>query len=238
MRIPRPALAALLVSAMLTPSPAASQTPAAPTSPAAPAAPKGMHTILLVRHGLYDRDETVDDRVGNGLNATGRQQATAVGRYLASLPVKLNSLTSSTLTRARETADLMGVELKRASLRDSLISECTPISDRGDWMRMDQPAEIVKCEANLLAAWERYTKPTPEADTYDVLVAHGNVIRWFVAKAMGGDTRLWSRLEVGHGSITALTVSADGRVRVVKLSDNAYLPVPLQTYGSRGPGWK
>jgi len=223
---------ALLLCALLLAAPAAAQMP----SP--PAALKGVRTILLVRHGLYDRDEKVDDRVGNGLNATGRDQAAAVGRYLGGLPVKMTTLVSSTLTRARETADLMAPALGLTSVRDSLISECTPISDRADWMKMDAPADIVACESNLTAAWERYVKPSPERDTFDVLVAHGNVIRWLVAKAMGGDTRLWSRLEVGHGSITALTVSADGRVRVVKLSDNAFMPVPLQTYGSRGPGWK
>lgn len=236
MRTLRPALVALLLcAAAALPRPAAGQMP---STPAAPAAAKGVRTILLVRHGLYDRDEKVDDRVGNGLNAIGREQATLVGRYLAALPVKLTTLTSSTLTRARETADLMGTELEMTSLRDSLISECTPISERADWMKLDSPADIVACEANLLAAWERYMKPSPERDTYDVLVAHGNVIRWLVAKAMSGDSRQWNRLEVGHGSITALTVSADGRVRVVKLSDNAFMPVERQTYGSRGPGWK
>lgn len=231
MRLPCLALAALL---LLT-SPAAA---ADPPAPAAAPAPKGVRTIYLIRHGLYDRDDKVDDRVGNGLNDVGRDQASLVGRYLAALPVKMTSLTSSTLTRARETADLMGTALGMTGVRDSLLSECTPISERADWLQGEAPAEVAACELNLIAAWDKYVRPSPEADTHDVLVAHGNVIRWFLAKALADDSRKWNRLEVGHGSITALTVAADGRVRVVKVSDATFLPVAKQTYGSRGPGWK
>lgn len=229
MRTPTLALAALLL--LVVPALAADPPPPPPAA-------KGVRTVYLIRHGLYDRDEKVDDRVGNGINEVGREQATLIGRYLAALPVKITSLTSSTLTRARETADLMGASLRMTSLRDSLISECSPISERADWLKGEDPAEVAACELNLIAAWDKYVRPSPEADTHDVLVAHGNVIRWFVAKAIAGDTRVWSRLEVGHASITALTVSPEGRVRVVKVSDATFMPPSKQTYGSRGPGWK
>lgn len=228
MRLPLLALAALL---LLTSPTAAAEAPAAPAA-------KGVRTIYLVRHGLYDRDDQADDRVGNGINAVGREQATLVGRYLAALPVRMNSLTSSTLTRARETADLMGAELGMSAQRDSLLSECTPISERADWMRDENASEMAGCERQLAAAWEKYVRPSPAADSHEILVAHGNVIRWFLAKALADDSRKWSRLEVGHASITAITVSPEGRVRVSKVSDATFMPVALQTYGSRGPGWK
>ena len=206
---------------------------------AQPSAPgKGVRTLYLIRHGLYDRDDKADDRVANGINATGREQSALVGRYLAALPVRMASLTSSTLTRARETADLMGGALKLTAARDSLLSECTPVSERSDWMKGESGADMADCERQLALAWDKYVRPSPEADAHDVLVAHGNVIRWFVMRALSGESRNWNRLEVGHASITALTVSPEGRVRVVKVSDATFMPPALQTYGSRGPGWR
>jgi hypothetical protein len=68
-------------------------------APAAHAAP-GTRTLYLVRHGVYDRNTTLDDHVGNGLNALGREQAAAAGKYLARLPVTYTKLVSSTLARA------------------------------------------------------------------------------------------------------------------------------------------
>ncbi len=219
----------LALAILVTSRPALAQTPAPG---------KGVRTIYLIRHGLYDRDDKADDRVANGINATGREQAERVGRYLAALPVPITTLTSSTLTRARETADRMGGPLKLTAARDSLLSECTPVSERSDWMRDEAGADMAECERQLALAWDKYVRASPEADAHDVLVAHGNVIRWFVMRALAGETRNWNRLEVGHGSITALTVSPEGRVRVVKVSDATFMPPALQTYGSRGPGWR
>ena len=40
----------------------------------------GVHYVYLVRHGTYDRDTTAtDDRISNGLNALGHEQAKLVG---------------------------------------------------------------------------------------------------------------------------------------------------------------
>ena len=65
-----------------------------------------MHSIYLVRHGIYDRDTSAtDDRVANGLNAQGHEQAKLVGARLAGLPVKMTHLVSSEFLRAAQTAD-------------------------------------------------------------------------------------------------------------------------------------
>src|SRR5262245_26263548 len=70
---------------------------------------KGIHYVYLVRHGIYDRDTSAtDDRVSNGLNALGHEQARLVGARLAGLGVKFDRLISSELLRAKQTADDMG----------------------------------------------------------------------------------------------------------------------------------
>src|SRR5262245_48557867 len=97
-------------------SPVAAQTP-----PATPPAGRGIHFVYLVRHGIYDRDTSAtDDRVSNGLNTLGHEQARLVGARLAGLGVKFDRLISSELLRAKQTADDMGALMKMTPTRDAL----------------------------------------------------------------------------------------------------------------------
>jgi serine/threonine-protein phosphatase PGAM5 len=203
----------------------------------APKPPAGIHFVYLVRHGMYDRDSTADDVTGNGLNALGHEQASLVATRLAGLPIRPAALVSSTLRRAVETADDMSTILKLTPVRDSLIQECMPTSDRADYMRAEAPQEIARCDSNLAAAWSRYMTPSPEADRHDILVCHGNVIRWFVSRTIGEHTRRWHAMDIANGSLTILAVRSDGTPRLVMFSDVGHLPVTKQTWTGRGAGW-
>ena len=225
-----------VVSAAESPAKPVSLAVAAAAGPTA-AAGKGIRTIYLVRHGYYTADSTADPNVGPGLAPLGREQAANVGRYLATLPVKFESLTSSMLTRARETADIMALTLHMRVNRDSLWNECGPRSENPAQNRGDTEAEILASDAQLEAAWAKYMRPSPEADTHDVIVAHGNVIRWMVAKTVAGDTKKWGTMDIAHCSLTVLTVRPDGSVRLVMYSNLGDLPLEQQTWAGRGAGW-
>ena len=196
-----------------------------------------MRYVYLIRHGTYDRDDKVDDRVGNGLNPLGHEQARLLGERLAQLPVNITALVSSDFTRARDTADDIGRALGMTPARDSLIHECTPASERADLMRDRAPGEIARCDSNLHAAWAKYMIPAPEADAHDVLVCHGNVIRWFVNRVFDVDPKRWTRMDIGNASLTLIAVRADGSARLVLYSDVGHLPVEKQTWSGRGGGW-
>jgi len=206
-------------------------------APVSAATPRGVHYIYLIRHGIYDRDTTVtDDRLGNGLNALGHQQAKLVGARLAHLPVRLHSLVSSDFARARQTADDIGALVHMAPVRDSLIHECTPPSDRPD--PMQGAAEVAQCDAKLEAAWAKYFTPSPNADRHDVLVCHGNVIRWLTAHALGLDEKRWTHMDIGNCSLTIIAIRPDGSARLVMYSDVGHIPVDKQTWAGAGAGWK
>jgi serine/threonine-protein phosphatase PGAM5 len=197
----------------------------------------GVHYVYLVRHGIYDRDTTVtDDRLGNGLNTLGHEQAKLAGARLAQLPVRLHALVTSDYARARETADDIGALLNMVPVQDSLLHECTPPSDRPDLMK--DPADLALCSANLEAAWAKYFSPSPDADRHDVLVCHGNVIRWMTARALGLDLKRWIHMDIGNCSLTVLAVRPDGSVRLVMYSDVGHIPVSKQTWAGAGAGWK
>ena len=212
---------------------------AAPVARAAdPApAPQGVRYVYLIRHGTYESVDSLDDRVANGVNALGREQARLLGKRLAGLPVKPSLLVSSDLTRARETADEIGAMLHMTPERDTLIAECLPPSSRPGFDQEHDAAEMALCAATLEAAWAKYCRPSSERDAHDILVCHGNVIRWFVNRALGNDVRHWTSLDIGNGSLTILAVRPDGSARLVMYSDVGHLPVEKQTWAGRGPGW-
>ena len=204
--------------------------------PARPA--PGIRYVYLIRHATYERDTSVtDDRAGNGIDALGHEQAKLTGARLAALPVTFSQFVSSDYLRAVQTADDIGKVLGRVAERDSLLEECTPNADIPAYMRHESADGIGLCESHLAAAWAKYMTPSPAGDTHDLLVAHGNVIRWFVSRALENDTRHWTHMEIANASLTVIAVRADGWARLVLFSDASHIPVAKQTWTGKGAGW-
>ena len=209
----------------------------APTAPGAPPG-TGIHFVYLVRHGIYDLDTTAtDDRVANGLNALGHEQAALIGARLAALPLKFDRLISSQFLRAAQTADDMGKLMKMTPTRDAVLNECTSTNSNPRIMAREKPADVASCDSARTVMWDRYFGPTPDRDTYDVLVCHGNVIRWTEMRALGADVKNWINLDAGNCSLTILSIRPDGSVRPVMYSDVGHIPVEKQTWSGRGGGW-
>ena len=219
------------------PAPARAQSPDAPTPAPAPSAKTGIHYVYLVRHGIYDLDPAANDSVANGLNALGHEQAKLIGARLAALPIKFDRLVSSGLLRAVQTADDMGAAMKMKPTRDAVLNECTPTAYNASALDGQKQADIVACDSLRLVQWQRYFKPTPERDTFDVLVCHGNIIRWTFLRALDADTKFWAKLDIGNASLTIIAIRADGTVRPVMYSDVGHLPVAKQTWSAKAGGW-
>ncbi|HLP26647.1 MAG TPA: histidine phosphatase family protein [Acidobacteriota bacterium] len=189
-------------------------------------------TLYLVRHGYYDAAPGADSKTANALNPTGRAQAGLLAAHLAALPVKFSAVTSSEFTRARETGDAIAAKLALPCARDARLNECTPpgfgIAEK------DVDAEAI---AQLERAWQHYTQPAKDASTSEVLACHGNVIRWFVCRALGVDTTRWTRMEIANCSLTIIQVRADGATRLQVFNDVSHIPRAQQTWSGRGPGW-
>src|SRR5260370_1423431 len=84
--------------------------------------------------------------------------------------------------------------------------------------------------------YDRDTTP-PDRDAYDVLVCHGNVIRWTLMRTVGADVKSWLNLDSGNGSLTIVAVRADGSTRLVMYSDVGHIPWEKQTWSGKGGGW-
>lgn len=210
----------------------------------APAA--GVRTLYLVRHGAYDIDDPRDEAVGRGLLPLGVAQARVTGDRLRGLPFPIDAISASPLTRARQTAEVIAAELGgvgRTASRlaiDPDLAECTPPTRRADIMANEKPEDLAACSEQLERLAPRLFAPLPAgtSDRHELVVAHGNVIRWLVTRALGVDVSAWLSMSIGHASITTLAIDAKGAVRVLAVGDIGHLPPGLQTgaFGHRD-GW-
>ena len=187
-------------------------------------------TIVLIRHGNYAPDPSVDERVGPHLSPIGVAQARLVGARLAGLPLHFDGLYVSPMARARDTAAIIATELpgRRFDVVDDL-AECTPPTRRRELTVHEKPADMLACKQRLDRVFARFFRPATGHERTDLLVCHGNVIRNMVIRALGVDNMAWLEMSVGNASITRIRVEADGRFKVLSVGDVGHLPPGLQT---------
>jgi serine/threonine-protein phosphatase PGAM5 len=203
---------------------------------AAPAAaqPPAARTLYLVRHGAYDHETTQRSADGPGLVALGIAQARLTAARLRALPQTPKVIVASSMRRARETAAVIHETLPdvKLGLADTL-RECTPPAAGNTRVSPDAAAA---CEKQLDAAFANFFVPADGVPETAVLVCHGNVIRYFVMKALGVDATHWLQMTVGNASITVIRVEPNGMSHVISVGDVGHLPANMHSgYGERDP---
>ena len=192
----------------------------------------GTRTIYLIRHGEYNQTDTTDSDIGKKLTPLGIAQARLLSNRLIGMPVEFTSLTSSTMTRARETAMIINQDFRKLKLQQSnLIRECTPPTWRTDIMAGVDTTEKELCVTNIEQAFNKYFIPSPdENDRHDLIVCHGNVIRYFVTKVLNVDTMSWLQMSITNCSLTIVRVLPEGSMKLDAFSDYGHLPENMRTF--------
>ena len=204
---------------------------AMPAAAVLPDRDEPVRTVFLIRHGEYEHDSECDEDTGCGLVALGRQQARIVADRLKAMPLEFTSIQASAMTRARQTGEIIASSfpgLESVLQRD--IRECTPSTRREDIMAELEPGEAADCEANLEAAWERIFVPAVAGNEYDIVVCHGNVIRWFATQVLEVDRLAWLQMSIANCSLTVVQVRADGSKKLVAFADSGHIPYSMTTY--------
>lgn len=193
-------------------------------------------TLVLVRHGQYLDDPAADKVLGPGLSALGVAQARLAGARLAALPYDFDALYVSPLQRARDTAASIGEALggDGFTVLDDL-TECTPATRRKDIMARVPAEELAACKTQLDRLFATHFKPASGAERHELLVCHGNVIRYLVTRALDVDTASWLTMSVGHASLTTIRINSDGSIKVLGVGDTGHIPANLTTHASTNP---
>lgn len=182
----------------------------------------GTRTLLLVRHGHYSLED------GGKLTELGREQAQLTGKWIFGhlAGQRVDALWSSTLPRARETAAIIGGSLARSKVR--------PVGTLREGMYSKvkgydvPPSERQEDRARADTAYERFFR-TSRSDRLEIVVCHGNLIRYLVCRAMEVPVVRWTRMNSNHCGVTRILVRDTGAVRVVSYNETAHLPPKLVT---------
>ena len=187
----------------------------------------GMRILYLVRHGHYHMES--DSAKYGQLTALGRRQAKRVGRRLAS--TGFHVMHHSDMLRAVETAEIIARQLDRAiPIRSSkLLREGVPTVPC-PWLPNLTRAEAQRNRARMDAAYERYFKPPRSGQREELIVAHANIIRYFVSCAMGDSVAKWARISLTQGSLTVIAVGPSGRAMLTSFNDVGHLPPKMCTF--------
>ena len=189
-------------------------------------------TIAIVRHGETDWNQArrIQGRTEVALNATGRLQAAATGRLLASQEVReqwgdWSALLSSPLARAVETASIVGSGIGLAEeprVDDALLerdfgpAEGVPVHEAQErWPGLVIPgAESTEALAERsAAAFDRLLAEAPAA----IVVAHGMMIREGLSRLTGIDVPRVLNGEVWVLQRRASSTLAPGALRLQRL---------------------
>jgi serine/threonine-protein phosphatase PGAM5 len=116
-------------------------------------------------------------------------------------------------------------------IQDSLISECTPPTWRKDIMAGVDTTERELCAENIEQAFNKYFIPSPdEKDRHDIIVCHGNVIRYFVTKVLNVDSMSWLQMSITNCSLTIVRIKQDGTMKLDTFSDYGHIPENMRTF--------
>jgi len=180
----------------------------------------GTRHLYLIRHGQYDED---DD---GGLTELGREQAHRVGAALRD--VRAATIWVSTLRRAKETAAIVSAHFPEVPVRAMKnLCECVPTAIP----RMPGFATAARIRADRAraeAAFAKLFRPVRRSRA-ELVVAHGNIIRFFVCRALGVPPVTWVKMGSVHCSVTEVIVEPSGYMRLRSFNDTGHLPRRMRT---------
>jgi serine/threonine-protein phosphatase PGAM5 len=135
------------------------------------------------------------------------------------------------MTRARETAMVLNEDFPQLKLQQStLIRECTPPTWRKDVVADETESDLNMCIKNIEQAFKDYFIPSPDVrDGNDIIVCHGNVIRYFVTKVLKADPMSWLQMSIGNCSLSIIRVLPDGSIKLDSFNDMGHIPPNMQT---------
>ena len=185
-------------------------------------------TIYLVRHGYYDLQST--HRLEGSLTPIGVEQAQLTARRLSSLPI--NTIHCSTLRRAAETAEIIAQKFPGVPLHKSKgLKECVPCvpPNYAEYYAGYPTQNLAWGKNQAEKAFDKYFKRTRGQDKHEIIVAHGNLIRYFICRVLQVEPEAWGNMDLCNCGLCTVLINPDGRMILVSHNDVSHLPDHLVT---------
>lgn len=200
-----------------------------------------MKTIITIQHteSVHHTNGMVGSVTDWPLSEKGIEQAEKIGKNLAKeLSVKYK-IYSSDLTRAKQTAEIVGKYLDiepilKTELRERDLGEAVGHSVR--WLRehIEKPERTVDdrlfpSAESRREEWNRlkpfFDEITSNDEEYIVIVSHGDLLSVFNAMWLGLPVESLEKAELFgvSGGVSFLFENSEGKRFVKKLSDTSYM---------------
>lgn len=199
-----------------------------------------MKTLFLVRHGLYQKTDWTRPAGGYAfkdlllytdgpLSDGGKEQAQRMATRMSTY--KIDRIFCSSLQRTRETAQFLsealgGMHVNTTDLLWEVIPSMPPHASEEICGLNIGEIEVSRQKADQ--AFEQYFKPSKN-DSQQVLVCHGNLIRYLVCRILEIPFTKWNQMEISNCGITEVTVDS-GEMMLVSHNDVGHLPRESQSY--------
>ena len=179
-------------------------------------------TLVFVRHGQFSASTL-------SLTPLGRKQAACAAQRLRAFPV--TRIHCSTMKRAYETALIIAKRHQdRPPIRSHLLRECLPSLPKHWRTRLAVSIETIRRGKDQAdRAYQRHFMRPVTRNECELLVCHGNVIRYLVGRALGFRKHGWHQLGSSHCGITIVRVSGNGDVSLERYNDTGHLPAEWST---------
>ena len=186
--------------------------------------------LYLVRHGQHDQDNPSGSELGGGLTPIGVKQSELTAKMFAKRPI--TSIHCSSLNRSEETARIIAKEIPGITIQQTdLLWECIPTMTPK--LQLEMPnytiSQVTQDRQRADVAFRKYFKVAKRNDRHDIIVCHGNLIRYFVTMVLKAEADSWVRMDLCNCGITQVLVQPDGDMAILCHNDWSHLPKELRT---------
>ena len=193
----------------------------------------GQKIIHLVRHGHYAPSEATADPLEGSLTDLGREQAALTAQRLRQCPI--DRIHYSSMRRAAETASILATAFPEVPLHSSeLLWEFRwwkVFTDATQTLSDEELEQIEQTKQRIETAFRRYfTLSATEMEQREILVCHGNIIRYFICRALQTSVESLSSMESANCGISSLAIESNGRLMLLAYNDVGHLPIAKQTF--------
>jgi probable phosphoglycerate mutase len=185
--------------------------------------------LYLVRHGQQDPGS--GHAPDGGLSPDGREQADRLGRRLREVP--FSAIHHSPLTRAVQTADIIGGQLPAVPRHPcDFVADRTPVPSPGQRDRYPDrwhgwldgvPDDERDEDAGALRAAVEHFGVTGADDRHELLITHNFVIGWFVRHVLDAPEWRWMGLNQANCGLTIVRWDSDRPPTLVSFNDTGHL---------------
>jgi serine/threonine-protein phosphatase PGAM5 len=171
-------------------------------------------TLVLVRHGQYlpKKENQIEQ-----LTTLGRKQARLAGKRLREY--KFDKIYCSTMPRAIETAGIICEQLgtRLQPLQTDNLRECVPGFPKELQEKTGRKDKAMFKEHRQQAnrAFKSFFKNSRK-DSTELLVCHGNIIRYLICKMLKVELNTWVRMDIQHCGITVSNFTRKDFIKVAR----------------------